>query len=160
MLVVKRVSTVFWETDGKIWENVPVTQSTLKNAACEHWPVSNLVLTVKDSAERTVVVNMVRWLPHSDLSSSSATAAGAPRFSAVSLHPGLNMGPVVAGVIGAHKPQYDIWGNTVNVASRMDSTGEKDKIQVRKKFFVWFDQLYVSRDTANYSCIPKTVHAH
>jgi len=46
------------------------------------------------------------------------------------------MGPVVAGVIGAHKPQYDIWGNTVNVASRMDSTGEKDKIQVRKKFFV------------------------
>lgn len=29
----------------------------------------------------------------------------------------------MAGVIGARKPQYDIWGNTVNVASRMDSTG-------------------------------------
>uniref|UniRef100_A0A672KZK3 adenylate cyclase n=1 Tax=Sinocyclocheilus grahami TaxID=75366 RepID=A0A672KZK3_SINGR len=35
---------------------------------------------------------------------------------------GLNIGPVVTSVIGARKPQYDIWGNTVNVASRMDST--------------------------------------
>ena len=46
------------------------------------------------------------------------------------IYPGLNMGKVVAGVIGADKPQYDIWGNTVNVASRMDSTGVADKIQV------------------------------
>ncbi|XP_074550484.1 adenylate cyclase type 5 isoform X2 [Halichoeres trimaculatus] len=43
---------------------------------------------------------------------------------------GLNIGPVVAGVIGARKPQYDIWGNTVNVASRMDSTGVPERIQV------------------------------
>ncbi|XP_070350702.1 adenylate cyclase type 6 isoform X5 [Equus asinus] len=43
---------------------------------------------------------------------------------------GLNMGPVVAGVIGARKPQYDIWGNTVNVSSRMDSTGVPDRIQI------------------------------
>lgn len=42
------------------------------------------------------------------------------------------MGPVVAGVIGARKPQYDIWGNTVNVSSRMDSTGVPDRIQVRR----------------------------
>ncbi|NWW19876.1 ADCY6 cyclase, partial [Falcunculus frontatus] len=34
------------------------------------------------------------------------------------------------GVIGARKPQYDIWGNTVNVSSRMDSTGVPDRIQV------------------------------
>lgn len=37
---------------------------------------------------------------------------------------------MIAGVIGAQKPQYDIWGNTVNVASRMESTGVLGKIQV------------------------------
>lgn len=46
---------------------------------------------------------------------------------------GINVGPVVAGVIGARRPQYDIWGNTVNVASRMDSTGVQGKIQVKHK---------------------------
>ncbi|XP_025829382.1 adenylate cyclase type 6 [Agrilus planipennis] len=48
---------------------------------------------------------------------------------------GINIGPVVAGVIGARKPQYDIWGNAVNVASRMDSTGILDKIQVTKEVY-------------------------
>lgn len=44
---------------------------------------------------------------------------------------GMSIGPLVAGVIGAQKPQYDIWGNTVNMASRMDSHGEIRKIHVR-----------------------------
>ena len=43
---------------------------------------------------------------------------------------GLNHGPAIAGVIGARKPQYDIWGDTVNVASRMDTSGLSDHIQV------------------------------
>lgn len=47
---------------------------------------------------------------------------------------GINVGPVVAGVIGARRPQYDIWGNTVNVASRMDSTGVQGKIQVSRLY--------------------------
>ncbi|XP_051826594.1 adenylate cyclase type 1 [Antechinus flavipes] len=49
------------------------------------------------------------------------------------LRVGINVGPVVAGVIGARRPQYDIWGNTVNVASRMDSTGVQGKIQVTEE---------------------------
>uniref|UniRef100_A0A182N657 adenylate cyclase n=1 Tax=Anopheles dirus TaxID=7168 RepID=A0A182N657_9DIPT len=48
---------------------------------------------------------------------------------------GINIGPVVAGVIGTRKPQYDIWGNAVNVASRMDSTGLMDHIQVTEDVY-------------------------
>lgn len=46
------------------------------------------------------------------------------------LNIGYNYGPVTAGVIGTTKLLYDIWGDTVNIASRMYSTGEDNRIQV------------------------------
>lgn len=46
---------------------------------------------------------------------------------------GFNIGEVTAGVIGTTKLLYDIWGDTVNVASRMYSTGQKGRIQVTEE---------------------------
>ena len=43
---------------------------------------------------------------------------------------------MIAGVVGAQKPLYDIWGDTVNVASRMNYTGEAGKIQAISTFLV------------------------
>ncbi|KAG6458405.1 hypothetical protein O3G_MSEX010838 [Manduca sexta] len=53
-------------------------------------------------------------------------------FNKFKLRVGISCGPLVGGVIGALKPVYDIWGNTVNEASRMESTGEMGMIQVTK----------------------------
>lgn len=52
------------------------------------------------------------------------------RNSPFSFRIGINSGPIVGGVIGVKKFQYDIWGDTVNIASRMESQGEPGRIQV------------------------------
>ncbi|MBK9585319.1 MAG: hypothetical protein KA099_00940 [Alphaproteobacteria bacterium] len=50
--------------------------------------------------------------------------------SGLRLRIGLHSGPVVAGVLGKHKFSYDVWGDTVNVASRYESAGEPGRIHV------------------------------
>lgn len=56
-------------------------------------------------------------------------------FNNFQLRIGMAHGSVVAGVIGAKKPQYDIWGKTVNLSSRMDSTGVSGKIQLPEETY-------------------------
>jgi class 3 adenylate cyclase len=50
--------------------------------------------------------------------------------AALDLRIGIHTGPAVAGVIGQRKFSFDVWGNTVNIASRMETLGEPGRVHV------------------------------
>jgi guanylate cyclase len=60
---------------------------------------------------------------------------------------GINSGPAVAGVVGTTKFHYDIWGGTVNVASRMESQGEPGMVQVTRATYELIKDEFV--------CVPR-----
>ncbi len=58
-----------------------------------------------------------------------------PGFGRLQLRIGIDVGPVVAGVIGKRKFSYEIWGDTINTASRMESHGVPGHIQVTEHVY-------------------------
>ncbi len=67
------------------------------------------------------------------------SAKGEPDWG---LRIGIHTGPIVAGVVGKKKYAYDIWGDTVNVASRMESSGEAGKVNISSATYAFIKDHY------------------
>jgi adenylate cyclase len=94
----------------------------IKTIGDAYLAVGGLPIPQSDHVERVARMALDMQAAAGDLSRE----LGVP----VRLRIGLHAGPVVAGVIGLRKFSYDLWGDTVNVASRMESHGEPGRIHV------------------------------
>ena len=81
---------------------------------------------VLDHAKKTVLaaIEMAEFI---EAGKQKKISQGLPYFE---VRIGIHSGPLVAGIIGVKKFQYDIWGDTVNIASRMESSSTVGKINI------------------------------
>ncbi len=70
----------------------------------------------------------------------------------VAVRVGLHCGPAVAGIVGEERLQYDVWGDTVNVASRLEGTSEPGRIHVSEAFA---RSLVVPSEASDLLLIPR-----
>lgn len=99
----------------------------IKTVGDAYMAVCGLPIPVPNHAER--MVRMAIRMVH--ITREHAMEHGV----SMKLRVGINSGPVVAGVIGKSKYIYDLWGDTVNLASRMESGGIPDSVQVTRPVY-------------------------
>jgi len=100
----------------------------IKTIGDAYMAAGGLPVPTEDSVKNTVLaaVEMQEFIL---ARSAESEIAGKLAFE---MRVGVHTGPVVAGIVGVKKFQYDIWGDTVNTASRMESNGEAGRVNISR----------------------------
>jgi adenylate cyclase len=121
---------------------------------------------IKVSGDSYMVVSGVPWPRHdhvealADLALDMAAVAAEltdRRGRPIPLRIGLASGPVVAGVVGSRRFFYDVWGDAVNVASRMESTDTEGRIQVPEAIYERLKNNFVLQERGDIEVKGKGV---
>lgn len=100
----------------------------IKTIGDAYMAAGGLPVPTNSSAKNTVLAAL-EMLDFIRKRKAEMDAIGKPAFE---MRVGIHTGSVVAGIVGVKKFQYDIWGDTVNTASRMESSGEAGKVNISR----------------------------
>lgn len=126
--VVEFLNDVFSDVDKKVMEYGLEKIKTIGDA---YMVVGSMTHPVEDPVQR--MVHLFEDLLHSwRINPALRTREQNQHFSC---RMGIHFGPLVAGVIGKHKYAFDVWGDTVNLASRLEMHGEENQIHISKEAY-------------------------
>ena len=126
--LVDEINTCFEAFDGIMGKyNI----EKIKTIGDAYMAAGGLPVPAEDSIKNTVLAAL-EMQDFIGKRKADMNAKGLPAFE---MRVGIHTGPVVAGIVGVKKFQYDIWGDTVNTAARMESAGEVAKVNISQATF-------------------------